>query len=657
MTSIKIDTSKTEQFKQALETLESAFPYAKNMYQSDALQAAARVMDEENGMRFLYQFADRFEEAGIFEGGPWADPAHLQPNLVKGSLQAGGMTPIVDILSELRMLSLAKGKHTHPQVTKKQAQDFLNEVMALNIDTLIPEETEAARIEGKTKEKERIVRLFKFLSKELSLGAISGALIHELDELVAQRPIMVNRILKMINNAEQLLDADIDKKEKDAIEFYVKAVDGTTKRSEKKDLKAYRNELKKMDDKELKQEARTFAKYMRKTGLVSKHHTILVRFLNRQKPELIAEALDLSKKGQANLEEHFSTVTDLIKVAIHPPLRQSLYGLTCMLERGVLSSTPVIPGLRRLIELDLLPEVRKVLLNSINGNEGITANNILVAGVISVLGQPLGVGQGMNPTCQTARGISLWSLHAPGYLLELIPRAARDGDIDVMFEGRSIHSKDLREGLVDDLHEELDPVSLILVPHLDRIYGELVRRTKFRGDDVHKWVNPAFYGNWVSKGFSSTLDPMTGSIADYSGFVRLFYSTHHPEYNEGYELIYPNPVGIFITNSSGSLLGLHAVSIQRIAKDPKGKYRVYFYNPNNDGAQNWGQEITPTVSGNGEVPGESSLPFHQFVSRLYAFHYNPYEQGDAFAIDDDIVKEIETIARESWGEKYTWVQI
>jgi hypothetical protein len=53
----------------------------------------------------------------------------------------------------------------------------------------------------------------------------------------------------------------------------------------------------------------------------------------------------------------------------------------------------------------------------------------MVAGVISVLGQPLGIGQGMNPTCQTARGISLWSLHAPGYLLELIPRAARDGDM------------------------------------------------------------------------------------------------------------------------------------------------------------------------------------------------------------------------------------
>ena len=132
----------------------------------------------------------------------------------------------------------------------------------------------------------------------------------------------------------------------------------------------------------------------------------------------------------------------------------------------------------------------------------------------------------------------------------MIARAARDGDIDVMLDGQNIHSKDLRQGLVDDLHEELDPVSLVLVPHLDRIYSEFVRRTKFWGDDVHKWVNPAFYGNWIPKGFCSVIDPLTGSVADYPGFVRLFYGTHHPEYNEGYELIYPNPVGIFIPTNS-----------------------------------------------------------------------------------------------------------
>ncbi|WP_018933899.1 hypothetical protein [Gracilibacillus lacisalsi] len=656
--STEVETNQSETFKQALQVMEEAVPYAKKMYQSDVLQAAARLMDEEDGMEILYQHADRFDKAGVFEGGPWAEPSNLEPRLVSGSLMDSGMTSIVEILSELRMVAIAKGKYKHETVSKDDAKHFLDEVMALNVDILFPEETEAARIEGKQKEKNRAEKLFQFLADKLSLASISGKILEEIDDLVAQRPIMVNRIVSMINDAKKLLKQTIEEKEKRAIKRYVNALSGPTKKSKKyQDPCDYRKQLKEMSEQELEEEAKIFAKSMRETGLVSKHHVVLVRYLNRHNQKLLPVAMQLNNKGKANLEEYIDIVSDLITVAIHLPMRKSLYGLACVLERGVLSSTPVIPGLKRLIELDLQPEVRKVLLNSINDNEGITANDIMLAGVISVLGQPLGVGQGMNPTCQTARGISLWSLHAPGYLLELIPRAARDGDIDVQFEGQTIHSKNLHEGLVQDLHEELDPVSLILVPHLDRIYGELVRRSEFRGDDVHKWVNPAFYGDWISRGFSSTIDPLTGSVADYPGFVRLFYATHHPDYNNGYELIYPNPVGIFITNSFGNLLGLHAVSIQRVARDSDGKYRIYFYNPNNDSAQVWGQGITPTVKGHGELPGESSLPFHEFVARLYAFHYNPYEQGDAYAVDNQYVEKVEKLARESWGEKYTWVQI
>src|SRR5699024_371957 len=128
-------------------------------------------------------------------------------------------------------------------------------------------------------------------------------------------------------------------------------------------------------------------------------------------------------------------------------------------------------------------------------------------------------------------------------------------------------------------------------------------------------------------------------------------------HNNEHKLIYPNPVGIFVTNPSAHLLGLHAVSIQRIDKDQEGHYRIYFYNPNNDGAQDWGQGIKPSVRGNGENPGESSLPFHEFTARLYAFHYNQYEQGDAYSVDNDIVNKTTALARESWGKKYTWINI
>jgi hypothetical protein len=70
---------------------------------------------------------------------------------------------------------------------------------------------------------------------------------------------------------------------------------------------------------------------------------------------------------------------------------------------------------------------------------------------------------------------------------------------------------------------------------------------------------------------------------------------------------------------------------------------------NNDIAQVWGQGITPTVKGHGKLPGESSLPFHEFVARLYAFQYNPHEQGDAYVVDNQYVEKVEKLARENWG--------
>lgn len=157
-----MDTSKIEAFKQELETMESTYSFAKSMYQSNVLQAAAKLMDDEEGLSALYQLAERYEQAGIFQDSPWEDPSKLQPFLVKGSLQAGGLTTISEMLSELRMVAIAKGVYKREGVSEEQAQSFLHEVMALNIDILFPEETEAARIEGKGKEKDRMERLFQF---------------------------------------------------------------------------------------------------------------------------------------------------------------------------------------------------------------------------------------------------------------------------------------------------------------------------------------------------------------------------------------------------------------------------------------------------------------------------------------------------------------
>lgn len=644
-----------ERFEKALDDLDQAASFVKSKYQTDVYQEANRLIEMEDGFEHLFAQAHRFEQAGVFQDGPWESADKLQPPLVAGSLRAKGLPMIIEVLSELRMLAIAEGKATNPTVSKEMAEDFLNEVMVLNLDILFPDASESTRIED-NENSEKAQKLFQFLISHLSSKALVKTLIYEINRLTAQRPIMIKRTVSMIQTAKQMTDTDSDPEDQKNLQKYIAALEGPSPLSNKyKDLNTYRSQLKELERNDLISESVALAKSMRTTGLVAPHHATLIRFLSKRMPGLLTYALALNSKGLANLEENQELVQQIIRAAIFPGTRQAIYGLSLMLERGVLSHSPVAPGLRRLIELDIRPDVRKNLQQAGQMGEGLTANSILVAGTIQVLGQPLGVGQGLNPTCQAARGISLWAQHAPGFLLEIIPRAARDGDIDFTFEGQSIHSEHLQGGLAPNLHTELDPVSLVLVPHLDRIYSEMMSRVALRGDDGHRWVNPAFYGNWVQKGFNSAFDPLTGYVLDYPGFVKLFYATHHPEYNDDYELIYPNPVGIFITNVHGKLLGLHAISITRIAKDPSEEYRVYFYNPNNDGSQNWGQSIEPSVQGYGEEEGESSLPFDQFTSRLYAFHYNPYEQGDAYAVDTNIVNSIHALAKESWGKDYTWV--
>src|SRR5699024_7216150 len=186
------------------------------------------------------------------------------------------------------------------------------------------------------------------------------------------------------------------------------------------------------------------------------------------------------------------------------------------------------------------------------------------------------------------------------FLLELVMWAARDNEIDLHFEGSLIRSSELTEGLIEDFHTDLDTVSLLLVPHLDKIYWEMGRRIVGRGVDGHRWINPEFHGWWVNRGFATTIDYATGAVVDFAGFIRRFHAAYHPDYNDGAELIYPQPAGIVATDSFGAYVGLHAIAIQRVALDPEGAMRVYFYNPNHEGRQDWGQEIVTSASGYGE---------------------------------------------------------
>ncbi|HMB69834.1 MAG TPA: hypothetical protein VKU85_11000 [bacterium] len=643
------------QLDEALVRLDEAAPFAKVRYQTEVFRVAADLLDSDEGAHALDERAPRLESAGAFAGGPWEDPGRLLPDLVGVGLKGEGVVPTIEALSELRITALATGDATNPHMSADEAREFLQEICAKNLDLMFPHPTEESR--ARPKVFARAERVFRLVREHVPLEGLRAHVLEEIDLLCAQRPVRTKRILALIEQAARVPDGEEDSEAQARLDLYQEATGGATPLARASDdPAAYRASTLRLSDEEVRDEARVFAGTLQATGLASPYHTVLLRRIARKDPEALPDALGVGESGRAEIGRNAELVAQLVRLAVLPHTAPAVAGLVGVMERGLLSRSEVAGGLRRLVEIEIRPDVVEVMLDRFPDSAGLSATSVLLAGTLGVLGRPLGIGQGNNPTCQAARGLSLWSLHGPGLLLGMIATAARDGFVKADFEGQSLRSDELEPGLAKDAVDlDLDPVSKLLVPHLDRIYTKMMQLVSLRPEDGHKWVNPAMYGRWVQSGFASAIDPTTGAVRHHAAFVRRFFATHHPDYNDGHELIYPNPVGIMVTDVHGALLGPHAVSIQRIAESPEGEMRVFFFNPNNEGRQDWGRGTTPTVSGNGEQPGESSLPFEGFVSRLYAFHFDPLEEGDAFAVPEETVSAVSRLAAETWGRAYAWI--
>jgi hypothetical protein len=644
----------THKLTLALDALEKAPSFAKSRYQTNVFRLATDLMDFEEGFQVLLEQAPRFEQAGLFYGGPWENPSKLLPSLVGSCLKSEGLNHSLEVLSELRIVAIATGQLEHVQMTQSEALAFLKTILALNLDLLFPDASEESRLRPKVFM--RATRLFQLIQAEIPLDGLQFQLLQEIEFLLAQRPILTERVVTLITFVNKLPVGLVQSESSEKLKSYYQAITYPShlSLSSQSDFARYLQLLEQANEDVLAQEIHSFKAVLENTGLGSSYHAVLLRYLVVKDPSLLSEALALDKIGAAFFEDNLDFVLELMLNAIFPETANAIYGFSQVLSRGLLSRSEVLNGLRLLTELEFSSEVKAQMLNQIEGDSGLSANAVLLAATLSVLGQPLGIGQGNNPTCQAARGISLWAQHAPGYLLQMITSAARNNKIAINFEGQTLDSEQLQGGVASGrIDVTLDPVSLLLVPHLDRLYDEMMKKAMLRGEDPHKWVNPAFY-SWVPTGFMNVFDVVSNTIKDYPAFIRHFFATHHPDYNGEKPLVYPNPVGIFITDIHGNFLGLHAVSIQRIETDPVGELRVYFFNPNNDGRQKWGNRIETSVFGSGEIPGESSLPFVHFCARLYAFHYHPDEVGDISAVPETTVSELEKIAKASWGQVYTW---
>lgn len=636
-------------FDDALAQVAAASRFAKPRHVGKVLQLAGRLLCQPDGPGQLYQRATALEQAGLFDGTDWAHPEILQADITVRTLRLGGADDIaLECLSELRLLAVAREELSHPALSAEQAHHYLAQVLALNLDLLFETGGEAIRVrQGRMAAAVRGV--LHTLVSHIGYDQIIDRLIEEIWRILAQRPVRVDHIKAMITQiAACLYNPAITVSNSRGADRLVSALFGPTQASvEDPGLEVYAERLAAMDGQALQQEAGGFARALHDTGLVSAYQPVFLRFALTQSSELVSAALGLSATGRDALLCYQELVYALIEASVFPETAQAAYGLALMLERGVLFAPPAAPALWRQLGQTLSPSADAAIVQALG--DARPAKVQLIAGVLTVLGLPLGVGQGNNPTCQSARAISMWAYNDPDYLLQMIVWATRDDDLVMHFEGQRLSSKELAPSWPAVAPQDVDAVSAVLVPHLDRIYHAMGALCADRDDDPHRWINPEFHGWWVGRGFRLAVDLATGKLHDYAAFVRHFYACYHPLHNGNQPLIYPQPAGLAVTDSAARFVGWHAITIQRLTLDQDEVMRVYFYNPNNDSGQDLGNGVKVSTEGRGERYGESSLPVAEFVSRLYIFHFDPLEHLDPARVPDHDVAEVETLARGSWA--------
>jgi len=646
-------TQALERFTAALDRIEQAPAFARQNHVGRVLDTAERVLRYPDGVAAVYELAPRFDQAGIFAGGDWEHPECLQAGYVPTTfVQGDRWTVTLQCLSLLRLLAVAEGKYVHSKISAEQAGYYLREVLALSLEYVFNRQTEASRVQGDRSEQARLV--MQFIAETVGYENLLEQLVEEIWRLLRQRPIQVEPIRVMITKlAAYCYDPEhANTSMPVGAERLISSLYSPSPASrEDPGVDLYRKRLSAMDSNQLQEEASSFARSMHDTGLVSPYHAVLIRHVLEMSPELIKVALSLSTTGLDCYLTYRELVHALINKAVYPETCQCLYGLAALLARAVLHIPGIASSLWRQLKLPLTQAAQARIVASCGTAR--PPDVFLLGGVLSVLGSPLGIGQGDNPTCQSARAISLWAYSDPDYLLQLLAWAGRDDGVLMMFHDRQLSSAFLREGAAGKIGFDLDPVSMVLVPHLDRVYAEMTQLANKVDQDPHVYVNPEFHGWRVGRGFAIAVDVATGQLKDYEDFIRLFYACYHPTYNGGHPVIHPQPVGLAVTDSMARFIGWHAITLLRVTLDGAGEMRVYFYNPNNDSGQDWGNGVSVSTEGHGEAYGESSLPVEQFTSRLYLFHYDPLEVWDRNAVPQEQVDEVIRQAQASWAANRT----
>jgi hypothetical protein len=641
----------THELDVAINQLGPADVDSKLECQLAVLDVVGQLLQSDAGLSVICDRAVSMDDAGLFAGSDWDVPEALLPQISARTLLADdpGLVAI-EVASLCRFLAVATGAQRHGNLHQDTARHFLTQVLALNLRDIFGYSDEAARALGARQETKQ--RILRFISEHIGLTDVLGALVTEIWRLLEQRSVQVGVVKDMIVQIAIALNEKGTEpgSERLGAERLVSALFGPTVASrDDPGVDLYLERISHFDEPSLSREAMGFARAMHDTGLVSDYHvTFLLYALDYRDRALVPETLGLGTTGLDCWRHYRRLIADLIRAGVTLSTPQAIYGLAMLLERGVLHHAPVVPALDRQLRQKIEGSARARI--ALGFGDAVPPETHVLAGVLQIIGQPMGVGQGANPTCQAARAIAMWSEVEPDYLLHIISRASEFDTVLMHFEGTAINSADLPLGMAGFGPIDADPVSVLLVSHLDKIYAKMGQLCLGRAGDPHRWINPEFHGWWVSRGCAVAVDVATGKLSDYETFLRRFFATYHPHHNGDRPVSHPQPAGIAVTDPNEQFVGWHAIAILRVAEDQAGMMRVYFYNPNNDSGQDWGGGVIVSTSGHGERHGEGSLEFEHFLSRIYLFHDDPLRGHEtADAVSSASIDSVRKRATESWA--------
>ena len=314
----------------------------------EVVEAAQALMFGPKGLEALYERVPAIEAAGFFAGSDWDYPQTLVPSLAVRSVRHGEpVASLVEILSQIRLLAVAKGDFAHPSISAEHAHHFLAQVLAMNLDLVVSDlqESDRLRPDGLGY---AVQNLYHYLLRHLGYDSLLEHLVAEVWRILAQRPVQVDGVKQMVTQIAGCLQkpgALGGEFGDDALQLIHAVFSPTEGCREDPGFDIYAERLGEMDDATLLQEAIAFAQAMHSTGLVSAYMPVFIRYLRTRWNDLIPTALGLSKTGADSFHCYPALIHTLIDEALFPETSQSAYGLAMMLERGVLFAPPVAPSL------------------------------------------------------------------------------------------------------------------------------------------------------------------------------------------------------------------------------------------------------------------------------------------------------------------------